>query len=406
MSQLNRRRVKITGIGPVTPAGTGREEFWNGILEPISRIRPFTKLGDEWGPFVAAWVDRLPLDEHFTPFPALRTSARHTQMAVLGAALAVKDAGIELNDLRSMRVAVFTGTSLMDFGAITRETESVAKSGIRGVHSKLVFVSSVAHVAATVSEALRVASRNMTFQSSCCSGLDAIGHAAEAVAKGEVDIAVCGGTEAPLFKHPMLEFRAVGMTPPTDQNALTVSRPFDLWRTTGIVSEGACMFVIEPEGSPRRGYCDIIGYGYSNDERGELCDGLSAAIRIALADARIRSTAIDSISAWGPGHRLIDAAEARQLRVVFGDGLDSIPAYSIKGSIGNPLGAAAAIQVAAAALGIRDQMIPPTVNWTHPDPDCRLRLSQVPISIPQQFAMINSHGVNGTNSVLILERNL
>ncbi len=401
---MKRRRVKVTGIGPVTPAGTGRDEFWGGILEPVSRVRPFLKIGEEWGPFVAAWVDRLPLDEHFTPFPALRTSARHTQMAVLGAALAVKDAGLTLEEVRAMRIAIFTGTSLMDFGAITRETESVAKNGIRGIQPKLVFISSVAHVAATVSEALKVNSRNMTFQSSCCSGLDAIGHAAEAVAGGEVDLAICGGTEAPLFKHPMLEFRAVGMTPPTDQNPQTISRPFDLWRTTGIVSEGACMFVVEPDDSPRKGYCDIVGYGYSNDERGELCDGMRAAIRLALANARISVSMVDSISAWGPGHRLIDAAESKQLRGVFGDELDRIPAYSIKGSIGNPLGAAAAIQVAAAAIGLRDQVVPPTVNWKYPDPDCRLNLSASPVAVPQHFSLVNSHGVNGTNSTLILER--
>ncbi|MBL9204115.1 MAG: hypothetical protein JNN01_03475 [Opitutaceae bacterium] len=401
-----KRRVKITGIGPVTPAGTGRDEFWSGILESTSRIRPFLKLGEEWGPFVAAWVDRLPLDEHFTPFPALRTAARHTQMAVLGAALAVKDAGLTFDDVRAMRVAVFTGTSLMDFGAITRETESVAKSGIRGIQSKLVFVSSVAHVAATVSEALKISSRNMTFQSSCCSGLDAIGHAADAVSSGEVDIAICGGTEAPLYKHPMLEFRAVGMTPPTDQNHLTISRPFDLWRTTGIVSEGACMFIVEPDDSPRPGYCSLVGYGYSNDERGELCDGMQSAIKLALSNARVRESAIDSISAWGPGHRLIDAAEAKQLRGVFGDELDRIPAYSIKGSIGNPLGAAAAIQVAAAALGLRDQIVPPTVNWKYPDPDCRLNLCAAPVAVAQRFSLVNSHGVNGTNSTLILERSL
>jgi len=177
-----------------------------------------------------------------------------------------------------------------------------------------------------------------------------------------------------------------------------------LWRTTGIVSEGACMFVVEPDDSPRKGYCDIVGYGYSNDERGELCDGMRAAIRLALANARISVSMVDSISAWGPGHRLIDAAESKQLRGVFGDELDRIPAYSIKGSIGNPLGAAAAIQVAAAAIGLRDQVVPPTVNWKYPDPDCRLNLSASPVAVPQHFSLVNSHGVNGTNSTLILER--
>lgn len=399
-----RRRVKITGIGPVTPAGSGRESFWNGILEPISRIKPFTKLGEEWGPFVAAWVERLPLDDYVEPFQSQRVASRHTLMAVLGAAMAVKDAGLNLQELRKMNTAVFTGTSLMDFGAITRETGSVFKSGLRGIQSRLVFISSVAHVAATVSEALRLDSRNMTFQSSCCSGLDAFGHAVEAVATGEFEAAICGGCEAPLFKHPMLEFRAIGMTPPTDENYTTLSRPFDLWRTTGIVSEGACMFLVEPETSPRPGYCTVAGYGFSSDKDNLMCEGMPQAIRLAAAQARIPVANIDSISAWGPGHKLIDLAEAEKLRVVFADHLDQIATYSIKGSIGNPLGAAGPIQVAAAALGLRDQLVPPTVNWQYPDPGCRLNLSNTALSLPQKYSLINAHGVNGTNSAIILER--
>jgi 3-oxoacyl-(acyl-carrier-protein) synthase len=224
------------------------------------------------------------------------------------------------------------------------------------------------------------------------------------VAKGEVDIALCGGSEAPLHRCPILELRAAGLTPPTTEMSERLSRPFDLWRTTGVVSEGACLFVIEPEDSPRRGYGYITGYAFANDGPDALCDGLLAAGRLALAQARIRPADIDAISAWGPGHRLIDEAEARALAGLFGSALQEIPVVSIKGAIGSPLGAAPAIQVGAAALAQHFGMIPPTVNWKHPDPACPLNLSGRTRAVEHSVTLINSHGVGKVNACLVLEK--
>ena len=244
----------------------------------------------------------------------------------------------------------------------------------------------------------------MAVQSSCCSGLDAIGFAAEMVAQGEADIAICGGSEAPLHRFPLLELRAAGLTPPTDEMPERLDRPFDLWRTTGVISEGACMFVVEPEDSPRAGYAYISGYAFASDRGDDFCSGLAVASRLALADARMRPSQVDVLNAWGPGHKRIDAGESRAMAGVFSRRLSGIPAVSIKGAIGNPLAGAPAIQVAAAVLGQRYGVIPPTVNWEYPDPACPLNLSSRSRSVAHAVTMVNAHGLAGVNSSIVLER--
>jgi len=401
---MKRRRVKITGIGPVTPAGIGREEFWKGILKPVSRIRPFTKLGAELGPFIAAYIDGFHADHYVPKASVPKGAARHTLFAVAGSMLAIRDAGLDAEELNRQNAVVVAGACVMDFDGIVRTVEGVTTKGLKGALGRAVYSTNAATIAATIAQVLGLDARSMSVQSSCCTGLDAIGHAARLVGNGEADIAICGGTDAPLYRCPLVELRSVGMTPETTENADRQDRPFDLWRTTGVVSEGACMFVIEPESSPRPGYSFVTGYAYANDLPGELCGGMAEAMKMAIADAGIKVEQVDAINAWGPGHRLIDAAEAAQLQKLFGSNLARVPAVSIKGAIGNPLGAAPAIQVAASALAQRHALIPPTVNWLHPDPSCPLHLSARPQAIAHDVTLVNAHGLSGVNSSVILSR--
>jgi 3-oxoacyl-(acyl-carrier-protein) synthase len=194
------------------------------------------------------------------------------------------------------------------------------------------------------------------------------------------------------------------MTPFNSEMPERVARPFDLWRTTGVVSEGAAMFVIEPEESPRPGYSFISGYAFAHDEPDRLCGGIAVAAKQALGAANRRPGQIEVISAWGPGHRSIDEAEFRAISSVFSSHLPGIPVVSIKGSVGSALGAAPAIQIAAAALGQRDGLVPPTVNWDHSDPACPLNLTNRMRSIDHAVTMVNSHGVGGVNACMVLER--
>jgi 3-oxoacyl-(acyl-carrier-protein) synthase len=401
---MKRRRVKITGIGPVTPAGIGKDEFWKGILEPVSRVRPYKALSEEYGPLVAAYINKFDVHDYVEQNGFLKGCARHTLFAVAGTMLAVQDAGIPREALRTMECAIMVGTTLMDFGGICDTIDAVHRLGPRAAKGRVVYSSNTASVAGILNQVFGVTARTMALQSSCCSGMDAIGFAAELVARGEVDLALCGGTEAPLHRCPLLELRASGLTPATTEMPERLSRPFDLWRTTGVVSEGACMFVLEPEESPRVGYSYISGYAFANDAPNDLCGGITEASRLAMAEARIRPAQIEVINAWGPGHKLIDAGEARAMAAVFQSMLSDLPTVSIKGAIGAPFGAAPAIQVATAALAQRFSILPPTVNWEYPDPQCPLNLSNCPRAIAHRRTLINAHGLAGVNACMVLER--
>lgn len=401
---MKRRRVKITGIGPVTPAGIGRDAFWQGILEPVSRIRPYNKFGEEFGPFVAAYISAFDIRKYYGDADLPKGSARHTLFAVAGVLLALEDAKISRKQLGKSHCAIVTGSSLVDFGGIGNAIEAVQERGARGAQARVVYTTTLSAIPDVINKVCGIVARTMTVQTSCCSGIDAIGHAADLVASGEVEIALCGGTESPLHRFPMLELRAAGLTPTTAELPERIARPFDKWRTTGVVSEGACMFVLEPDSSPRPGYSYVAGYAFANDEPDSLCSGITAAAKLAIAQARLRPSLIEAVSAWAPGHKLIDEGEARALTHIFGATLPGVPVSSIKGAIGAALGAAPAIQVGAAALAQRFSTIPPTVNWTHSDPACRLNLSNKPRAIAHASTLVNAHGVGSLNTCLVLER--
>lgn len=399
-----KRRVKITGIGPVTPAGIGRETFWKGILEPVSRVRPYNGLDKEYGEFVAAYLDNFDVGAFIERDRVPKGAARQSLLAVAGSVLALQDAGVSPEEFQASNCAIAIGSSLMDIGSIERGIMAVDRRGARAAQPRLVYTTNVTAAQDAVCRSLGVTARSLSVQSACCSGVDSIGHAVNLVANGAANIALCGGTESPLHRFPLLVFRMAELTPSTNEMSQGSARPFDLWRTTGVISEGACIFVVEPESSPRKGYCIVSGYGFASDRIDEHCSGLELAARIALAEAGVRPCEIDAINAWGPGHKLIDQAEYEAMEAIFGDCLPDIPVVSVKGSVGVALGAAGPIQTAAAALAQSMGVLPPTVNWTYPDPDCPFNLSAAARPIKHGRTLVNSHGLGGANACLVLDR--
>ena len=400
---MNRRRVKITGLGFVTPAGIGKEEFLEKIQEPISRVGLITRFPEGSGVFVGAEVSSFSAGRHLRGHLTKRMP-RHTQFAISATSMAISDAGLELSELAVARPIIVIGAALMDFGTINRGIDLIVRHGPLSALPTSVSDALVSSIGQSVAEIAGGTARSLTIQTACCSGLDAIGRAAELIAGCEADIAICGGTEAPLYFHPMLELKLAGLAPGNPHQPERQSRPFDRWRTTGVIGEGACMMILEAESSKRSGYAYIEGHGFSSDRQGEACSGLSEAMRLAISHANLRPRDIGAVSAWGPGHKIIDSAEAKALNDVLRGTLAELPAYSIKGAIGNPLGAAPAIQAGCAALGLVHGIIPPTVNWTHPDPSCRLNLSASVRYVNHDSVLINAHGLSGTNSCLVLTK--
>lgn len=399
---MKRRRVKITGVGFVTPAGVGKDAFVSGILSGKSFVDPVRRFPQDAGPFVAAEVPRFNVNEFIEDSVAGKLP-RHTQFALVASSLALQDAKINRAAAVLLDPLISTGTSLMDSEVINKTIENVTLKGPRFGLARVVFHGPVASVAAAVADHLG-GGRTMSLQSACCSGIDAIGYASQVVSEGGADLALCGGAEAPIYFHPMLELRMAGMSPSTSERPEQLCRPFDLWRTTGVIGEGACMVVLEPESSPRKGYAFIDGYSFATDPEGVIGPGLKKALELCLGNARMRAEEIDMINCWGPGHREIDAMEARILNEVFGDRTSQIPAVSIKGAIGNPFAAAGAIQVGCASLGLRQGFIPPTVNWKRPDPFCSLGLCGSARFLDFSRVLVTAHGISGTNSGLILSK--
>lgn len=397
-----RRRVKITGIGPVTPAGIGRENFFRGINQPVSRIRAITRFDPEAGSFVGAEIPDFDL-KRFAPAENPRRHSRHTQFALVAGMLAIKDAGLDPAACADLSPIVVTGTSIMDIDRIGRGIENVIRKGPRHAPGSIIYEASTVNVAGKIAQLFAPAARMLTLQTSCCSGLDAIGQAFELVASGQSDLAIAGGAESPFAYYPMLAFNASELSPSGREHPEKSCRPFDLWRSTGVLGEGAAMLVLEPEESPRPALAWISGYGYANDTDGQTASGLFDAARQALANACRRPSEIDYVNAWGPGHRLIDTQEAFVLRRLFGDHLREVAVASLKGSVGTALAASGAIQAASVALTFAQGVLPPTVNWETPDPNCALNLSGQPRYLKSRVAMVNSHGLSGSNAVLILE---
>ncbi len=401
-----RRRVKITGIGPVTPAGIGREAFFRGINESVSRVGTITRFDLAAGPFVGAEIKNFDLSRYASDENPRRLS-RHTQFALVAAILALRDAGLTLEEAGQFNPVIVTGTSSMDLDKISRSVEAVSRKGMRHAMSSMIYDSPVTNVPGKIAEYVNKhggTSRMFAVQTACCSGLDAIGQAAELVANGQADLGIAGGSEAPLSFHPLAEFNAAELNPVCNDQPEKSCRPFDLWRSTGVIGEGAAIFILEPESSPRPPLAWVTGYGNHNDIDYSAGSGIAEAVQQALANACRRPDEVDYISAWGPGHRSIDANEAFALKRAFGAKLAEIPAVSIKGSIGTALGATGAIQVASTVLSLVHGVIPPTVNWETPDPDCRLNLSARARHLDVQIAVIDAHGLPRSNAALILEK--
>jgi 3-oxoacyl-[acyl-carrier-protein] synthase II len=400
---MKRRRVKITGIGFVTPAGIGKEAFTKGIKQSTSRVELINDFPSGAGAFVGAQVKGFKLEDYLSGISSRRL-ARHTQFALAAAKLAIADAGFSFDDVRSLGALISIGATLMDFGAINKSIDLAVNVNPLVGNPACVVDSMVSSIGATLASVIGGSARTMSLQSACCSGIDSIGCAADLIARGEADLAICGGTEAPLYFHPMLELRMLGLASGNAGNPERQCRPFDLWRTTGAIGEGAGVLVLQPEGQGKEAQAYIRGYAFTSDTAGDSSAGMLSSMRLASGNSGMAPAEIESVSAWGPGHKQLDAAEAHALGCFFGPSLAGLPVASIKGSIGNPLGAAGAIQVGCAALGLAEGFIPPTVNWEYADPECPLNLSSRVRFVRHSSAMINGHGLTGNNSCLILSK--
>ena len=400
-------------MGVLAANGTGLEAFWSTLLEGKSGIGPITLFdATRFKSRIAGEVkDFQPLD-YIEAEQKPKRMARHTQLAYAATMMALKDAGMNIDrlDLPSPTpVVIGVSTSALD--VIERVFHEVNGSGGPNRVLPTALSASKPQAAANViADRIGASANAATISSACPSGLDAIANAAAMVRSGECEIAIAGGADAPITPLAVASFIASGLSVQSNGDPTKASRPFDSSRESGVLSEGACVLVLEnlerAEARGARIYLEISGYGTQRDlDPQKPGSGLVGAMQIALANAGRSMEDVDLISAYGPGDRILDAAEVGFIKEVFGDRAYRIPVTSIKGVTGNPLAAGGPLQVAACALSIRDDLIAPTANYETPDPSCdldfvpgRARKTKV------ECAIVNVRGLGGSASTLVLNR--
>ncbi|MCZ6674879.1 MAG: beta-ketoacyl synthase N-terminal-like domain-containing protein [Verrucomicrobia bacterium] len=399
-----RQEVKITGVGVIAACGIGLESFWNGLNSGKSTAKYLPHL-EELGleKAIGCPVENFDASKWIRPEVKLDRFPRHTQLGLAAVEMALKDADISQSEWENLGIVpIVTGTALMDLDHVTKTIQRVHDKGVKAAMPFTTFSYSPIAISESIARFIPSKTRISAVQNACCSGADAICAGAELIASGEAKIAICGGAEAPLILHPMAELTAARLTAPEYESPESAGKPFDVFRELGVIGEGSGYVILESMNSPRPCYATIRGYASGKDLGITPGDGFLWVIENALANARIRPESVDYISTWGPGHFILDISESKALESVFGKWIHSIPAGSIKGTIGHPLGAASAIQLISTAITLKTGLIPPTTNLEFQDPDCPLVLSTQPRLLRPQSAIINCHGIGNNNSTVVL----
>ncbi len=405
------RRVVITGVGPVTPIGIGLEPFWGGLKAARSVVRSITRFDPS--PFrshIAAEVDGFEPTDWIEPRRAKRLD-RCSQFTLAAAKLAIADAGIELAKEDLDRVGAMMGTALGGVAFAEAEHGKYVAGGIRAVEPGLALTVFVGASSCNLAIELGVSGPNITNGMSCASGAIAIGEAYRAINRGEADIMLAGGAEAPLSPLSYGAFAIIRAMSTRNDDPGTASRPFDKGRDGFVMGEGAAVLVLEErERALARGapvYAELAGYGLTNDAHHMTAprpDGRQAAraMRIALDDRQVAAEAVGYVNAHGSSTPLNDPTETLAIRQALGAQAGRIPVSGTKGYYGHALGASGAIEAVISALALRRGWLPPSVNLLDSDPACDLDyITGGGLEASPEYIISNSFGFGGINAALL-----
>ncbi|HVM23973.1 MAG TPA: beta-ketoacyl-ACP synthase II [Candidatus Limnocylindrales bacterium] len=423
---MTERRAVVTGLGVVSPVGIGVEATWDALVSGRSGIDDITLFDSS--PFevhVAGEVKGFDAGQ-FMDAKDARRHDRNTHFAVAATGEALRNAGLlgdggRVNgDVDADRFGMVFGTGIGGIGILLEGQKTLDERGVRRVSPFLLPHMLPDSASGQVAIQFGLRGHNMAVVSACATGGHAVGEAMEAIVRGQADVMLGAGTEAPLVPLAFAGFsqmRALGTPKDPDTGEYSppmASRPFDATRDGFVVSEGAAVLVLEELqhalGRGARPIAEVIGYGSSADafdmaapaERGE---GNQRAMRAALARAGIGPEAVDYINPHGTSTPLNDRFETMAIRGVFGEHADRLAVSSTKSMTGHAMGAAGAIEAFVCAKVLETGCIPPTINYRHPDPE--LTLDYVPNearAADVRVALSNSMGLGGHNSTVILRR--
>jgi 3-oxoacyl-[acyl-carrier-protein] synthase II len=414
MNGGEQRRVVITGIGAVTPIGHTREGLWQGVLRGKSGVRRVSAFDiSGYRSQVAAEV----LDFDAAPYldrKQLKRLDRYSQFALCAAKMAVADAELDLEAEAHERVGVCIGSALG--GMLTAEEQhgAFAARGLSAVSPMLAVTVFGAAASCNIAIEFGVTGPNTANCNSCAAGTMAIGDALRFIQRGEAEVMLAGGAEAPIAPLCFGSFSIIRAMSKRNHDPERACRPFDKGRDGFVMGEGAALLVLEDAGhAERRGahiYAEILGYGLTNDAYHMSAPhpgGVEAARAMAmvLKDARLHPEDIEYINAHGSSTPMNDKIETMAIKQVFGGLAGRIPVSGTKGLYGHALGASGAIEAAIGALALTYKYVPPTVNYEIPDPECDLDyVPNIGRSTQVRYLMSNSFGFGGINACLVLGR--
>ena len=409
------RRVVITGMGMVTPLGNSMEETWTGLVNGKSGIGPIThfdttdfatKFGGEIkGLDALKWIDKREI-KTWDPFIIY---------AVCAAEMAIADAGFKVTEENAERVGVFIGAGLGGVSTIERTHSGLMQKGPRhGIGPYFVPMIIVNMAPGIVSIRLKAKGPNLSHVSACAAGVHSIGEAATVIARGDADAMVAGGTEATITPLGVGGFNSMRALSTHNEAPTKASRPFDAERDGFVIGEGAGLVVLEEyESAKARGariYCEVSGFGLTSDAHHISApapdgEGAQRCMKMALRDAKLNPEQIGYINAHGTSTKFNDANETIAIKKVFGDHAKKLQVSSTKSMTGHLLGAAGGIETVISALVLVRNVLPPTINYENPDPECDL--DYVPNTAREarvDHVLTNSFGFGGTNGCLIVSR--
>ena len=408
------RRAVITGVGAVTPIGTGAEGLWAGLAARVSAVRTITRFDPT--PFrskIAAEIPDFRPQDHLDAKRAKRLD-RFSQLAVTSARFALADAALDPRRENGDRVGAMMGSALGGVAFAEAQVERFRAEGPRGLDPALALAVFPGAASCNIAIEFGFSGPNSTNAMSCASGTIAVGDAFHAIRAGRADVMLAGGAEAPLAPMTFAAFSVIRAMSTRNDDPAHASRPFDEERDGFVMGEGAAVLVLEErERALARGakiYAELVGYAFTNDAYHMTAprpDGRQAAraMELALADAHVAPTEMGYINAHASATPLNDKTETTAIKRVFGDHAYRLSVSGTKGYYGHALGASGAIEAAICALALERRWLPPTLNLEHPDPACDLDcLPGHGRAAAPELVLTNSFGFGGINASLVLRR--
>ena len=407
-------RVFITGIGIISPLGLDLASTWDGITKGRSGVDFITAFDTEnFDTRFAAEVKGFDPEDYLERKGARRMD-RFAQFAAVAAQQACRQANLEPGKGDPFRVAVIIGSGIGGITTLSQQFEVLSDRGPRRVSPFLIPMMLGDMASAQVSMITGSMGPNYCLVSSCSSGADALGQGWEIIRRGQEDIVLAGGSEAPVAPVAVAGFNALRALSRFNENPQRASRPFDVQRDGFVIGEGAAVFVLESEESARRRdaapLAEIRGYAATPDahhltERSITGESAATAMTWALERAGLDASELGYVNAHGTSTPLNDRHETKAIKIALGEDAYRVPISSSKSMTGHLLGSGGALEAAICVMAMKDSLVPPTINLDEPDPDCDL--DYTPNEARNQeinIAMSNSFGFGGHNSVLIFAK--